>query len=235
MANLLKILGFRDSKESEKPRDSKDSREDSREKTRKRVQGGTLYDRMGKSVARPSSNRKTRKKRSLKQLAHTLAFKGERLFFSAFRVVMMLDYPAWNLFAEWMNRKARTGDNLFYAINHKYMDGNKVGAPELFHFSIGELSLPWDMTIGREGDIVVLTWHDERDCPHARANDRLLVGLLYDEFRDRPIVINPRALRSGGSASITLDPTYGTRAHLYPFFERHNCNAYSEDRHFLVE
>lgn len=235
MKSLRDLLGFRDSSGSEDSREDAGTREDSRDKKKqKHILGITVYDRMGESVVRPRNNRKTRKKRSLKQIASSLAFKSERLFFKAFRVVMMVDHPAWKLFAEWTNGKKRTGDNLFYTINHKYMDGDKVGAPELFHFSMGELSLPWNMAVGREGNTALLTWHDERDCPHARPNDRLLVGLLYDEHRNRPIVIDPHSLRSGGTASIILDPSYGTLTHLYPFLERHDCHAYSEDRHFLI-
>lgn len=192
-------------------------------------------------VARTSTNRKPnkrrgerRKRRSEKQLACNREFRGQRKFFHAFRVVMMQPCPAWEFFAEWMRRVTHTGDNCFQAINHKYMNGNEVGCPALFHFSQGELGMPWDMEVTREGNIVMFTWHDERDCPHARGSDRLLVGVLYDEHRDRPVLVDPHALREHGSASIVLDPRYGSRAHVYLFFERADKRACSDDQHFAV-
>ena len=191
-------------------------------------------------VARTSRNRQPnkrrgerRKRRSEKQQACNESFRGQRKFYKAFRVVVMLPYPAWDFFAEWMRRVAHTGDNCFHAINHKYMNGNEVGCPALFHFSRGELGMPWDMAVTRVGEVVMFTWHDDRDCPHARGSDRLLVGLLYDEYRDRPVLIDPHALRGHGAASITLDPKYGAVAHVYLFFERVDKRAYSDDQYFL--
>ena len=93
--------------------------------------------------------------------------------------------------------------------------------------------MPWDMAVTRVGEVVMFTWHDDRDCPHARGSDRLLVGLLYDEYRDRPVLIDPHALRGHGAASITLDPKYGAVAHVYLFFERVDKRAYSDDQYFL--
>ena len=205
--------------------------------------GGFTYSRKKDDtvVARTSTNRKPnkrlkerRKQRSEKQLAWSNIFRGQRKFYKAFRAAVMMECPAWELFAEWIRGAAHTSDNCFQAINHKYMNGNEVTCPALFHFSLGELGMPWDMEAVREGNIVLFTWHDDRDCPTARGTDRLMVGILYDEYRDRPALVDPHDLRSHGAASITLDPKYGTRAHVYPFFERTNKNAYSDDQHFLI-
>lgn len=179
--------------------------------------------------------KKGKKKRTPKQRACNTEFQAQRKLYTAFRAVVMVVCPAWGLYAAWMRRVAHSGDNCFHAINHKYMDGDEVGCPELFHFSQGELGMPWDMKVSREGNVVLFTWHDDRDCPHARGTDRLIVGILYDEHRGRPDLAEPQALRSHGAASITLNPKYGSRVHVYPFFERADKRAYSEDQHFTIE
>lgn len=117
----------------------------------------------------------------------------------------------------------------------KYIDGSEVASPPMFHFSVGDLAMPWDIVLAREGDIIVFTWQDTRERPYASGSDRLLIGILYDEHRGRPTLVDPRALRSQGVASITLDPAYGSRAHLYPFFENQTKTAYSPDRYFNTE
>ena len=175
-----------------------------------------------------------KKKRSEKQQACNAEFQKQRKLYTAFRAVVMVVCPTWELFAAWMRRVAHSGDNCFQATNGKYMDGDEVGCPELFHFSQGELGMPWDMKASREGNTVLFTWHDERDCPHARGTDRLVVGILYDEHRGRPVLVETQALRSHGAASITLEPKYGKKVHVYPFFERADKRAYSDDQHFEV-
>ena len=190
--------------------------------------------RMKEDERNDRKRRKGKKKRSDKQRAWNAEFQAQRRLYTAFHAVLMAVCPAWELFAEWMRRVAHSGDNCFHAINHKYMDGDKVGCPELFHFSQGELAMPWDMKASREGDTVLFTWHDERDCPHARGSDRLVVGILHDEHRGRPVLVETQALRSHGAASITLDPKYGKKVHVYPFFERADKRAYSDDQHFEV-
>ncbi len=179
--------------------------------------------------------KKGKKKRSEKQIACNDEFKAQRELYTTFHAAVMEVCPAWELLAAWLKRVTRSGDNCFQAINHKYMDGDKVACPALFHFSLGELAIPWDMQATREGDIVLFTWHDTRDYPHARGSDRLVIGILYDDYRDRPVIVETRSPRSHGAASIILDPKYGQRVHVYPFFERANKTAYSDDQYFLIE
>ena len=177
---------------------------------------------------------KGQKKRSEKQRACSAEFKKQRKLYTAFHTVVMVVCPAWELFAEWMRHVTYSGDNCFQAMNHKYMNGDEVGCPELFHFSQGELAMPWDMAVARDGNTIMFTWHDDRDCPHARGIDRLVVGVLYDEHRGRPVLVETHVPRSFGAASIVLDPKYGNRVHVYPFFERADKRAYSDDQHFEV-
>ena len=188
----------------------------------------------GKGGDENKKRKKEKKKRSEKQRACNAEFQAQRKLYTAFRAVVMVVCPAWELFAEWMRRAAHSGDNCFHAVNHKYMDGDKVGCPALFHFSLGKLAMPWDMQADREGNVVMFTWHDDCDCPHARGSDRLLAGVLYDEHRGRPALVETHALRSHGAASIVLDPKYGVCVHVYPFFEQADKKAYSDDQHFEV-
>lgn len=207
-------------------------------KKRIRLGNFTAFQRLGEWVFRINKNRKKKKrgkkksKRSPKQIECNRRFKGEREFYSAFRHAVMIDHPMWNIAATLHGETGQTGDNYFYTIIWMYIDGNEVASPSMFHFSVGDLSMPWEISLSRVGDIITFTWQDKRECSHARGTDRMLIGILYDDHRGRPTLVDPRALRGHGVASIILNPAYGSRAHLYPFFEREDRTAYSPDRYF---
>ena len=189
----------------------------------------TVYWRMGKLVIRERKNVVKKTKRSKKQKKTNVKFTGERRMYSAMRAVL-LDHPTWKCAARLHG--GRTSDNFFFTTNHKYMTNGEVSCFALFRFSLGELALPWDLKAMRGEHGIAITWTDVQEHACSRGSDRLLVGLFHEQHPDRPVLVDTGATRAHRMASVQFDPKYGEGVHIYPFFEREDKTAYSEDQYF---
>lgn len=168
-------------------------------------------------------------KRSSKQKKTNKSFKGERRMYSAIRALLQ-DHPTWKCAARLYG--GRTSDNFFFTVNHKYMTNGEVSCFANFRFSLGELALPWDLKATRGEHGIAITWTDVRETAYSSGSDRLLVGLFHEQYPDRPVLIDTGATRAHRLAPVRVDPKYGEGVHLYPFFEREDKTAYSEDQYF---
>ena len=215
--------------------DSKGKKRKKKKPKPKRVGAVTLFKRLGKTVVRVRKNRKTSKKkkhRTPDQKKVNNKFQKMRKLYAAYRAVME-GHPAWKSAAALYGDEGQTGDNYFYVTNHNYVnDGGGVGCFSLFKFCRGELALPWNIRLSRQGNSIALTWHDDRQDSGGHGSDRVLVGLFYDNHPTRPVLFDTGATRAEGCAGILLDPQYGPHAHLYIFFESKDKTTYSENLYF---
>ena len=75
--------------------------------------------------------------------------------------------------------------NLFFSVNSRYFgmdeEGNGVLVDcERFRFAEGELALPREVRVERDGDGWRAVWQDERLAVSGAASDRLQAGVIYD-------------------------------------------------------
>ena len=194
-----------------------------------RVGGVTIYVKNGRVVFRQRKNGKSRKKRTAAQKKTNKKFSHERKLYKRVNTELR-EHPTWKRSAVLYG--ASSGNNLFYKVNHAYLQDGKVVCYEEIHFSLGSLSLPRDFKATRGEHGIALTWDNISEIPNACGTDRLLVMVVYEKFNDRPTLVEPDATRADGFASVPLDPAYGAGVHIYPFFEQEDKMAYSNDHHF---
>ena len=78
--------------------------------------------------------------------------------------------------------------NLFFSVNSRYFgmdeEGNGVLVDcERFRFAEGELALPREVRVERDGDGWRAVWQDERLAVSGAASDRLQAGVIYTRCR----------------------------------------------------
>ena len=92
--------------------------------------------------------------------------------------------------------------------------------------------LPWNLAVTREKGTVTITWRDNRHSAHCSPRDELCVGLLYEKFPKRPMVVGETgAVRSTGTYTLELDSRFGTEVHVYPFFMNPGRTEFSDSEH----
>ena len=73
---------------------------------------------------------------------------------------------------------------------------------------------------------------DNRHSAHCSPRDELCVGLLYEKFPKRPMVVGETgAVRSTGTYTLELDSRFGTEVHVYPFFMNPGRTEFSDSEH----
>lgn len=128
--------------------------------------------------------------------------------------------------------------NLFFMENHGCFDGEgKMAAPDMFHFSAGELLLPWDIQVAPLGEgHFRVTWREERDVSTTAPDDELRVGVIYDSTLLGITWANQMEGRRGeGQGEFSLDTGKESGAHVYLFFARADGSAYSPSWHVHVD
>lgn len=124
--------------------------------------------------------------------------------------------------------------NLFHRINsHCFSGEGKLVDFATFRFSYGELQLPRNITIEKDGEIFKVSWEDEREGTLAAADDRLCVGVIYEDRPGAPQLAQEVTGRRGDmKGTFRLNGTSGGTAHIYCFFGREDETAYSESFYF---
>lgn len=127
-------------------------------------------------------------------------------------------------------------DNLFHRLNSRCFSGDgKLADFATFRFSYGELQLPRNIAIAKEGDMYRVTWEDERNGALAAPEDRLWIGVIYDVKPGAPrLAVAVNGVRNDMEGTFRLDEMYKGIAHIYCFFGREDETAYSESLYFKL-
>lgn len=130
-----------------------------------------------------------------------------------------------------------SGYNLFMKQNMMvFKPDGKIGDFSRLQLSAGLLQKVDNLvvTVGKD-DTVTLAWDKEVDLPSARADDRLVVIVLYANRSFTPVFVETDgATRGDGRATIRLSRKRGTAAHLYCFFREKEGKAYSGSQYVRI-
>ena len=102
-----------------------------------------------------------------------------------------------------------------------------------FKASVGNLSLPSNLTVQDDGDVafgIELSWKDESATGIGSADDKLHLVVMAS---DRIHILHTDAVRSDQSAEITL-PVAAGEVHVYSFFGTTENDEYSNDHYQAV-
>lgn len=127
-------------------------------------------------------------------------------------------------------------NNLFHRINSQCFTGEgELVDFATFRFSYGELQLPRNIAIEKDGEIFRVTWEDEREEKLAAAEDRLCIGVIYEERPGAPQLAQKVTGKRGDMKGIfRLNGIHEGTAHVYCFFGREDETAYSESLYFKL-
>ena len=199
--------------------------------SRVRLRTVTGFKRMGKWVFRLAKNHVKVTREKHPEMARTNEdFGSSRKFFARLNNAMG-DLLAWKIAAAKYGG-GMTGDNFMFHVNYDKLEGGAVACFRLFRFSVGTLWLPWNLAVTRGKGTVTITWRDNRHSAHCSPRDELLVGVLYEKFPKRPMVVGETgAVRSTGTYTLELDSRFGTEVHVYPFFMNPGRTEFSDSEH----
>lgn len=126
--------------------------------------------------------------------------------------------------------------NLFHRINsHCFSGEGKLVDFATFRFSYGELQLPRNIAVEKDGEIFRVTWEDEREGTLAAAEDRLCIGVIYEERPGAPqLAEEVTGQRGEMKGTFRLNGTSEGTTHIYCFFAREDETAYSESFYFRL-
>ena len=159
--------------------------------SRVRIRTVTGCKRMGKWVFRLAKNHVKVTRVKHPEMARTNEdFGSSRKFFARLNNAMG-DLLAWRIAAAKYGG-GMTGDNFMFHVNYDKLEGGAVACFRLFRFSVGTLWLPWNLAVTREKGTVTITWRDNRHSAHCSPRDELCVGVLYEKFPKRPMVIKDK-------------------------------------------
>lgn len=120
-------------------------------------------------------------------------------------------------------------NNLFSKINSRCFDeqGNLVDFAT-FYFSRGTLLLPRNIQARNEGNRYRITWQEERTKKFASADDRLCIGVIYDNKPGAPCLLTDvTGKRSDLQGTFTLNRANTDLVHIYCFWAKKDGTAYS--------
>lgn len=195
-----------------------------------------FYTRNGKTYARRATTpgKKRKKERTPQQRAVTGRFRIVQRLYSYYCKQVSPDI--WRLAAKAQGRMA---PNLFHLENCGCFSGEgKLVKPDLFKFSAGTLLLPPELAVERvDGCRFRATWQvEEEEWPTCAGSDRLMAGVLYDDWLPSTFLAPEAAgTRGEGAGEFRLETKRGRSAHVYLFFAREDGSAYSPSAHFKVE
>lgn len=126
--------------------------------------------------------------------------------------------------------------NLFHRVNSPCFNGQgELIDFATFRFSFGELQLPRNISIERDGDHYVVTWEEERTGALAAADDRLYIGIIYDAKPGAPRLIKEVSGKRGDMrGTFRPDKNDAGTMHVYCFFGREDETAFSESLYFKM-
>lgn len=194
------------------------------------VMNGKQYVRR---VALPGKKRKSEKEgHHPTHQAQMNRFGIVQAFYSFFR--RTISDNIWRTAARSTKERA---NNLFHRINSPCFngEGNLIDFAT-FRFSYGDLQLPRNINILREGETYRVTWEDERSGTLTAATDKLCIGVIYEALPLGPrLVKEVSGCRGDMQGSFRLDnPSEGVK-HIYCFFGREDETAFSESMYFKIE
>ena len=188
------------------------------------------FKRLGRWVYRVAKNRVNPNRKKHPEMERTnVDFKKTRRFFARMKVALE-NIPTWRVAAVKYGGKM-TGDNFMFHVNYDKLVGGSVACFHLFRFSVGSLFQPWDLSASREGNVVTVTWHDNRISPHCSPDDVLLAGLVDRKNPRRPMLLDLNATRSSGTCTFELNPNFGKELHFYFFFCNRWRTEFSSSQH----
>lgn len=194
------------------------------------VMNGKQYVRR---VGIPGKERKTTKENmTSRQKSNLTRFGGVQRYYAYFR--KHIGEAIWKTAGASLNARAI---NLFHRTNgHCFDDKGDLVDLATFKFSHGELLLPRNIAVERDGDVFRVTWEEERDERNAAPTDRLCVGLVYDLYPDSPhLALEVSGTRGDLCGEFRPDKDYDCPLHVYCFWAREDGSAFSESIHFLTE
>lgn len=152
-------------------------------------------------------------------------------YYSFFRI--HVSENIWRTAAQLVQSRSQ---NLFHRINSPCFNGRgELVDFTTFRFSLGELQLPRNISIERNGDHFVVTWEDERAGSLAAAEDRLYVGIIYDTHPGAPRLLKEvSGKRSDMKGTFRPDQKDQAPMHAYCFFGREDETAFSESLYFRL-
>lgn len=181
----------------------------------------------------PGKERKTTKENmTSKQKSNLTRFGGVQRYYAYFR--QHIDATIWKTAGDAAHARAI---NLFHKTNgHCFDDKGRLVDLATFKFSHGELLLPRNIAVVRDGDTFRVTWEEERHERNAAPSDRLCVGLVYDRYPDSPhLALEVSGTRGDLRGEFRPDKDYDSPLHIYCFWAREDGSAFSESIHFLAE
>ena len=101
--------------------------------------------------------------------------------------------------------------NLFVSVNSRYFGMDKEGNGvlvdcERFRFAEGELALPREVRVEKDGDGWRAVWQDERLAVSGAASDRLQAGVIYDALpMGVRMALEVEGTRGDGTGRFVLD------------------------------
>lgn len=194
------------------------------------VMNGKQYVRR---VGIPGKERKTTKENmTSRQKSNLTRFGGVQRYYAYFR--KHIGEAIWKTAGASLNARAI---NLFHKTNgHCFDDKGRLVDLTTFQFSHGELLLPRNIAVERDGDLFRVTWEEERHERNAAPTDRLCVGLVYDLYPDSPhLALEVSGTRGDLRGEFRPDKDYDCPLHVYCFWAREDGSAFSESIHFLTE
>lgn len=194
------------------------------------VMNGKQYVRR---VGIPGKERKTTKENmTSRQKSNLTRFGGVQRYYAYFR--KHIGEAIWKTAGASLNARAI---NLFHKTNgHCFDDKGRLVDLATFQFSHGELLLPRNIAVERDGDLFRVTWEEERHERNAAPTDRLCVGLVYDRYPDSPhLALEVSGTRGDLCGEFRPDKDYDCPLHVYCFWAREDGSAFSESIHFLAE
>ncbi|WP_251621872.1 hypothetical protein [Odoribacter lunatus] len=128
-------------------------------------------------------------------------------------------------------------NNLFNKTNCRCFDeqGNLVDFAT-FYFSRGELPLPRNIKIEKEDNQYQVSWEEEREGGLPSPDDRLCVGIIYDNRPGAPCLVEKVSGKRGDlKGKFALKKPYSGTIHAYCFWVKKDGSAYSNSFYVRLE
>lgn len=128
-------------------------------------------------------------------------------------------------------------NNLFSKTNSRCFDeqGNLVDFAT-FYFSRGELPLPRNIKIQKEDTCYRISWEEERQNGFPSPEDRLCIGIIYDNKPGAPCLVEEVSGKRGDlQGTFTLKKSYTGIIHTYCFWVKKDGSSYSNSFYIRVE
>lgn len=194
--------------------------------------GNTVFYQVGKQTRARSASAEYKDANTLKQRECRSQLRVATRFYQHLLATLLRD--VWRVAVGGMSG---SGYNFFMKLNMKVFKPNgKIADFSLLQLAVGMLPNVNNLT-GKvdEEEVVTLLWDESAGLAPTRADDRLVVVVLYANRSFSPVSIEGvQAVRGDGRATFRLTRKRGEAAHLYCFFEARDRGAYSTNQYIRL-